>query len=70
VIFDDRYFCLIELKLNIKQRQLSDNVKEAEGQLEETIRFFKGKLQVDQQFFGFVREAYIVIPITDKRITY
>jgi hypothetical protein len=66
VIFDQRYFCLIELKLKIKQMRLSAAVKEAETQLEETIRFLEQELSTDDQFFGFVREAYIVIPIEPK----
>lgn len=61
IIFDSRFFCFVELKLNTT-RQLSEAIKEAIIQLEATIRYLEQELQADEQFFGFIREAYIAMP--------
>ena len=55
VIFDEQFFCFVELKLNVR-KNISDNIKEAETQLGETIQFFERSLGTDEHFFGFIRQ--------------
>ena len=63
IVFDAAYCCFIELKLNIKNwKSFADNAKDARKQLGNTIRFFEEALETNsQEFFGFQREAYIVM---------
>lgn len=63
IVFDDHDCCFIELKLNVqKWKKFADNAQEAKKQLGNTIRFFEAANEVNpQEFFGFKREAYIVM---------
>ena len=62
IVFDDDYYCFVELKLSVKPRNFGDNAKEARKQLGNTIRFFEETSKADFQIFlEFKREAYVVM---------
>ena len=64
IVFDDRYFCFIELKLDLsKTKQISERRKEARDQLGATIEFFRST--VNSKFLDLKPEAYIVLPIRE-----
>ncbi len=61
VVFDDVYFCFIELKLNVSSRdQVTYNANKARKQLGRTIQYFDYFLGTG--YFGYIREAYTVLP--------
>jgi hypothetical protein len=61
VLFDDIYFCFVELKLNVT-RKPSDKIHEAQEQLGTTIDFLRNSFsQKSKRFFNFELEAYVVM---------
>jgi hypothetical protein len=62
IIFDDHYFCFVELKLNVRPRRATQELKSARRQLGVTIQFFKATLlPKSKNFFNFTLEAYVVM---------
>ena len=62
VIFDDIYFCFVELKLNVNPRNAANNIRKARGQLGTTLTFFRDSFsQKSKRFFNYNLEAYIVM---------
>lgn len=60
ILFDDIYFCFVELKLNVtKQKQASDKLKEAREQLGQTIEVCKNRLP--EPLSKMVLEAYVAM---------
>lgn len=64
IVFDDIYFCFVELKLNVsKRKQTSVKLREAREQLGETIKFFKSKSskKLSEELSKMILEAYIAM---------
>ena len=63
VVFDDRCFCFVELKLNVfKPRQATKRLREAREQLGNVIEFFRETFDnASRDFLGFELEAYVVM---------
>jgi hypothetical protein len=65
IIFDDRYFCFAELKLNVestRKKTVTEKAKEAREQLGTTIEFFEQSFQnASKNFLEYELEAFIVM---------
>lgn len=63
IVFDDHYFCFVELKLNVSvPRQATRRLREARKQLGNVIEFFRETFdKVSRDFLGFDLEAYVVM---------
>lgn len=63
IVFDDHYFCFVELKLNVSEpRQVTKRLREARKQLGNVIEFFRETFdKASRDFFGFEMEAYVVM---------
>ncbi|GEM_PF-833853 len=63
IIFDDTYFCFVELKLNvISYRKATDKADETRKQLGAVIEYFKNSFQTaTKDFLAYNLEAYIVM---------
>ena len=62
VVFDDHNFCFIELKLNVKWRKATDQLREAREQIGAVIEFFKEAFDnASKGFLGFELEAFVVM---------
>ena len=60
IVFDDKFFCFVELKVGVGLRKSAANLNEARDQLGATIRYFRGNAHsIDT--YGFVLEAYVVM---------
>lgn len=65
IIFDDRYFCFAELKLNVestRKKTVTKKAEEARKQLGSTIEFFKQSFQnASKNFLEYELEAFVVM---------
>lgn len=63
ILFDDVYFCFVELKLDVEPRNAKEKIREeAWPQLGSTIDFFRQSFsQKTRKFFNFELEAYVVM---------
>jgi len=63
ILFDDRYLCFVELKLNVNvRRQAADKLNDARRQLGSSIQFFKIKILPHlSSAVAYKLEAYAVM---------
>ena len=63
IVFDDHFFCFVELKLNVSRpKQVTKSLREAREQLGNVIEFFRETFdKASKDFLGFELEAYVVM---------
>ncbi len=63
IVFDDHYFCFVELKLNVlRSRKAIRRLRRAGEQLGNMIEFFRETFgKASRDFLGFELEAYVVM---------
>ena len=63
IVFDDVYFCFVELKLNLRTKKgAAKHLRKARKQLGSVIQEFKRTFQNNSKdFLGYILEAFIVM---------